>query len=512
LIVLALATILGLASAVHASAEADGSSVPATTVCSGPGDFGTQYLSSTWPGGFTGVPVYSNGTAGYNSQCDNTAATPSGKVVQSGMEWQDVELVNRLYITMGWINATWPGDGDDLYGANANSVGLTNQQPQGSITYLAPGDVISFSNPAVSGGRAAIVTQISGAEITLVSQNTTKGSTISTGTLSNAWLFLNGGWPGYTAIGVIHAPLTPAPGLAAVRDANDRDEVFATGPGGVVYQDWQLSPNGGKFGKDWGSWRKLASNSGFTSLTAGVDENGDAEVFATGPGGVVYRDRQLSPNGGKGWSGWQRLASNSGFTSLAAVRDANGRLAVFATGPGGVVYRDRQLSLNGGKGWSGWKTLAPSKGFTRLAAIQDANGDAEVFATGPGGVVYHDRELSLNGGKGWSGWKTLAPSKGFTSLAAVRNANGDAVVLATNPDGVVYHDWQLNPNGGKGWSGLQILQTLGGFTSLAAASDANTDAEVFASGPDGVVYHDRQLGPNAVRGWLGWEPIASSAP
>ena len=89
------------------------------------------------------------------------------------------------------------------------------------------------------------------------------------------------------------------------------------------------------------------------------------------------------------------------------MRDTNGREEVFATGPGGVVYHDWQLSPNGGKGWSGWGALAPNAGLTSLTAVRNANGDAVVFATGPGGVVYHDWQLSPNASKGWSGWGLL---------------------------------------------------------------------------------------------------------
>jgi CHAP domain/WD40-like Beta Propeller Repeat len=199
----ALAAVLGAAAAAPAMAAPAALRIPGTTACTGPDDFGAQYLSAAWPGGFAGVPVYSNGSAGYGSNCYNSVTTPSGTSVQSGMEWQCVELVNRLYLAKGWISSTWHGDGDQLY-ATAPSVGLTNEQPQGSITYLAPGDVISFNGP-IDGGHAAVVSAVSGSAITLVNQNTSSSDTISTGSLVNGSFTLNG-WSGYSAIGVIHAP------------------------------------------------------------------------------------------------------------------------------------------------------------------------------------------------------------------------------------------------------------------------------------------------------------------
>lgn len=183
----------------------------ATTKCAGqPGDFGTGYLSAAWPG-FTGVPVYSNDDAGFPygthvapSSCYNYVTTPSGKSVESGLEWQCVELVNRLYITKGWTSATWHGNGNVLYN-NANAVGLASwKQPQGSITYLAPGDVISFGSGKY--GHAAVVSDVKGSAVTLVNQNTTRSQTVSYGTFANGKFTLNT-WKGYTAIGVIHAPV-----------------------------------------------------------------------------------------------------------------------------------------------------------------------------------------------------------------------------------------------------------------------------------------------------------------
>ena len=157
----------------------------ATTACSGPGDFGAQYLSSSWPGGFTGVPVYSDG-GGAVTNCYNYVTSPvTGTSVQSGMEWQCVELVNRLYLAKGWITSTWHGNGNQMY---ANAPASLAKQPQGSITYLAPGDVISFNSTSIAEGHVAVVAQVSGSSITLVNQNTASSSTLSYATISGGTL------------------------------------------------------------------------------------------------------------------------------------------------------------------------------------------------------------------------------------------------------------------------------------------------------------------------------------
>ena len=205
--------------------------------CAGPGDFGAQYLSANWPGGFVGVPVYSNGSGSYSSNCYNYVSSPSGVSLESGMEWQCVELVNRLYIEKGWISTTWWGNGDQLY--YHHPAGLS-PQPQGQITYLAPGDMISFSNANVSGGHAAIISAVSGASVTLVNQNTSSANVLSSGTLSGGNLVMNG-WAGYVVIGVIHAPMStsvPPSGAAVIpnvagalsRYSGPNGHISTTGP------------------------------------------------------------------------------------------------------------------------------------------------------------------------------------------------------------------------------------------------------------------------------------------
>ena len=55
-----------------------------------------------------GVDVRSNGSdEGSDQDCASGTSTVNGNV--AGEEWQCVELVNRLFLTKGWISATWPG-------------------------------------------------------------------------------------------------------------------------------------------------------------------------------------------------------------------------------------------------------------------------------------------------------------------------------------------------------------------------------------------------------------------
>jgi hypothetical protein len=191
----------------------------ATTACpNAPGDFGTQYVSAAWSSQFTGVPVYSNyytsANKGINStNCTNYVTTPSGKSVPSGYEWQCVELVNRLYLTEGWISARWAGNGSQLY---ANAPAGLKKEPQNSITYLAPGDVISFSVAGSSAGHAAVVSQVTASDaITFVNQNTPYADRFSSGQLSGGKLTMTGWASKFVPIGAIHAPRLSRPAQPA---------------------------------------------------------------------------------------------------------------------------------------------------------------------------------------------------------------------------------------------------------------------------------------------------------
>jgi hypothetical protein len=155
---------------------------------------GTVELSgSNWLGG-NGVNVYSNGSSSYNEW-----GSHSTNGVFDGEMWQCVELVNRLYLARGWISSTWYGNGNTL--KNNLPPGLT-YQPNGSISYLSPGDVVTLEG--YGDGHAGIVNSVSGGSVQIVNQNTE--AVYSSATFSNGTLYMNG-WSGYTVQGVTHAPV-----------------------------------------------------------------------------------------------------------------------------------------------------------------------------------------------------------------------------------------------------------------------------------------------------------------
>lgn len=184
--------------------------------------FGTpEVLGSAWLtslGG--GVTIYSNGPnpSGPETNISNCVKVPGGTggqgcgkgTVPSGWKWQCVELVNRLYLTKGWITSWWAGNGFELFGDAPKNL---KKESNGAITYLNPGDVVAFSGGKGKLGHVAIVNSVHGSTVQIASQNT---RVVFDGSLSLHNGFLSApGWTGegYTVQGVIHHPAGPSSAL-----------------------------------------------------------------------------------------------------------------------------------------------------------------------------------------------------------------------------------------------------------------------------------------------------------
>jgi hypothetical protein len=236
-----------------------------------PGACGSVLLAGSAWLGRAGVGVRSNGQhQGSGVSCGGTNTVDG---IQTGTEWQCAELVNRLYVTRGWISAHWPGNGGRSSPSARNSMydeapAALSKQANGDISYVGPGDVVSinvYDNGVFQADGHVLIVNTSGpitsGSVPLVSQNggdPSNAVVTSTAELSGGTLTIrkSGDWS-YSVIGVVHAPFSSGPGLAVARDADSDLEVFGTGAGGVVYHDWQLSPNGAT---GWSGWGLLASS------------------------------------------------------------------------------------------------------------------------------------------------------------------------------------------------------------------------------------------------------------
>jgi len=139
-----------------------------------PGSCGRVLLAgSAWLGG-KGVAVRSNGAdEGLGADC--ASGTSKVKGVTAGEEWQCVEMINRLYLSRGWISSPWNGNAGTQFYDDAPA--KLSKQANGSVSYLGPGDVVIinvFHGGQAEGGHALVVndsSRITSGTVDLVSQN-----------------------------------------------------------------------------------------------------------------------------------------------------------------------------------------------------------------------------------------------------------------------------------------------------------------------------------------------------
>jgi uncharacterized protein with LGFP repeats len=194
------------------------------------------------------------------------------------------------------------------------------------------------------------------------------------------------------------------------------------------------------------------------ALSAGLDANGNPEVYGIGADNAVY------VNNGTGWV------------------DLGGSAKALSATAGGAVYvigSNNSVSVNaGGSGFVnlGGYALAISAGL-------DANGNPEVYAIGS------DHALYVNHGAGW------VDLGGYVQAISASTQN---TVYAIGSDNAVY----VNFGGG--------FADLGGYArEISAGLDANGNPEVYAMGLDYALYVNNGTGYVDLGGYV--QDIAAPA-
>ena len=410
-------------------------------VCNHPGD-GSHYCLTV-----AGAPGDAHCPAGY---------------VWSGDKWQCVELVNRLYLTKGWIKATWYGNGNSLINNLPN--GLTKQN-NGSISYVNPGDVITLNYGA--NGHAGIINKIdSNGTIHIVNQNATLNCSvyIDSGSLStgNAHYHMNA-WIGYSVQAIIHAPYStnPSTPTAVSRDSSDMAVFYNDGNSNLVNWSWNATTGWAK--QQW------ADSGGILGQPAVVSRTTDSiDVFyTTGQHKLIHKGWTSSA----GWAYFDVLLSSdvAGDPTVTA-RDSGDMQIFYRTLEGDIksIY------------WSsvtGWNTnpqqLYVGAATTDPYAVSRGSGSMEVFFGKNNGNIVH---------LGWTptyGWVTQDWSTNSTSslpskpTAVTYNGGGDMATYFQENNGYVggeSWDWQT------GWSGQNwAAQLVGNPSAVPGVSNTVDD-------------------------------------
>jgi hypothetical protein len=259
-----------------------------------------------------------------------------------------------------------------------------------------------------------------------------------------------------------------------------------------------VSLNGGAY-KNLGGYAK--------QISASLDPNGNAEVFAIGLDDAVY---VYDLGNGNGW------VDLGGYAKQIS---ANANDTVYAIGMGNGVYLNNLSDGDHGSGWvdlggdalqistyensgvyaigadhavyvwsEGWVDLG---GYAKqISAGLDPNGNSEVYAIGMDDAVYVN-EAVVNEGHvtGGSGWVDLG---GYAKqISASLDPEGIAAVYAIGLNNAVYVNTQTEFFGWSGWG------DLGGYAREVAAQDSGFGAYVVGSD------HQAYYNPNNGSGFVG---------
>ena len=501
---------------------------------------------SSWLGG-GGVDVMSGGDGTYNCVTVNGGTGGFGcssGTVPSGEKWQCVELVNRLYLTKGWITSRWAGNGDTL--VNSVPSGLITEY-QNHISYIHLGDVVTLSGGTDGNGHAAII-NTTGSSIQTVNQNTLNvyGTTsISSGSLSAGNAALSSWLPGYTIQAVVHAPGSGGGGTvtgsrpAVVDRSSGQMDIFyrSDDANSKLYNVGWTSTNG------WGPQGAIANSNVSSNPTAVARTSTSMDIF--------YRDTNddlinIGYNTTNGWGSPVARVSDGSVQGDPYVisldsnhmdvfyKDTSNRLmdeqwnattgwdatpfviigspSAFAVGgsPTGVVldsthfhvlYRDTSndmvdVTYSGGA-WGGPYRIVSGTTAGDYAAISRVSTHLDVFydtSSGGLGNAYWDASGGWSN-QTWTG-SNVTPNSGATIV-------GRPTVLSRDPTSmsVFYQDSAQNliekPYGSSGW-GSPMSHTNNIFDNPFAVARDSSHMDVFYKNATDWLTDE---GWNSVNGW-----------
>jgi acylphosphatase len=450
--------------------------------------WGTLELSgSSWLNG-AGVDVKSNGASVTYTpdKPTNTVTTPSGSNVQSGEKWQCVELVNRLYLSKGWISSRWTGNGGQMYNNAPNAL---TKEVNGSIVNLKAGDVIVLQDGGA--GHVGIVNSVSGSTVSIVNQNTV--AVYSSATLSGGTLTMSG-WSSYTVKGVVHSPSslpptstptpTPPPPPAdspsstntVQNQSSGMTQVFVQGPNNSLQTYyWQT-------GIGWdGPYQIAGSGTTYSAPSAiQLQPSGMVQVFVQGPSSTL-ETYYWSP--GIGWNSYQIAGIGTTYSAPTATQNqSNGMVQVFAEGTSNSL---QTYWWQTGIGWDGPYQIAGSgTTYSEPSAVQfQSSGMVQVFAEGASNTL---ETYYWSPGVGWNSYQIAGSGTTYSAPTATQNqSNGMVQVFAQGLSNSL-QSYYWSP--GIGWNSYQIAGSSATYSVPGAVQlQSSGMVQVFVQGPSNTL-------------------------
>jgi GR25 family glycosyltransferase involved in LPS biosynthesis len=288
-------------------------------------------------------------------------------------------------------------------------------------------------------------------------------------------------------------------------NADGRQEIFGIGDDNALWQKWQVSPN-----DDWSEWKTLGRPAGDTSITnkfaLGKNQDGRQEVFAVGSDGNIWQIWQTAPNGA--WSDWTKLGKPPAGVlrsdRITVGSNLDRRLELFVIGVDGALWHIWQVVPNAG--WSGWESLSKpeDRDFSEPLVRKNGNGRLEVFASANG--AFYNRCQEVPNSRIWQpdGWNEkpkVQLAVGLTRFEVALNFQSRLEAFAFGDDGALWHAWQIDKS--PNWSAWQSLGSppakIRAADHLTIGTNQDGRLEVFLIGQDGAVWHIWQTRSLALR-------------
>lgn len=200
---------------------------------------------ASWLGG-SGVDIYSNDGNFDSNLADSNYIDVGTRRLRTGLKWQCVELIERLYLSKGWIDNAWPAPESASQMFDTAPSPLT-KSTNGSITSVSAGDVLVLANGG--NGHVAVVDHVDGDTIATVSQNlsATNDAVLRNVTWNRSAKTIT--WQGFTTLGIVHAPGGSSGGSVTI-DPNGF--LLGTPPDGMIVENstgshWYVAAGGKLF-------------------------------------------------------------------------------------------------------------------------------------------------------------------------------------------------------------------------------------------------------------------------
>ncbi len=244
--------------------------------------------------------------------------------------------------------------------------------------------------------------------------------------------------------------------IATAGNADGRLEMFGTDRIGRVFHRWQQTAGDNT---SWTPWAELTGQV-ISSLAVAPEPDGTLQLFGTDPAGRIFTRHQIMggdehPQARTGhivpatdaWTAWRQLDGT--LTQIAAGVNQNGEVELFGVNSAGQVW-DRRETDAAAETWGAWHLLDGT--LKTIAVTRDLGGSLNVFGTDLNGTVWQRYQQGQNT-EAWSAWASLGGARIWNVAAAKESFGGGRIdLLALDARGRL---WLNSTDGihGDSWRG-----------------------------------------------------------